>query len=329
MDEEDEDHFFRQPLPVTTSSQSQPRGVALARGQEGVGGQTQAGRGGREQGETPQLERGGGRHGVGTGAGWGGQRREGENPQFDSGGGQHRAVLGAAGGRGGQGSHVGAPQIDSDWSGDKRDEEFGGEQGVTVAGNDQVDENQDSVMDEDEDNFCNPPIPQFTSTPRQSKPDGVHLRTPTQTQTLQDVGQAGANAVAPEWEWYAQERGGGTAQADLRGVLNLAGGVCEQGGDGENPQLDRGGGHQGVDLGASGGSHADGLDLGSTAPQMTGDGHGAPADEAQISQRQDLKEMCLLCKEKIDEKILNHNSTEVLAAEIKVVFRFVNFKFLL
>ena len=54
--------------------------LLLSRGQEGDRGRTQAGRckGGREQGagsvvaeETPQFVMGGGRHGVGTGAGWG------------------------------------------------------------------------------------------------------------------------------------------------------------------------------------------------------------------------------------------------------------------
>ena len=51
-----------------------------------------------------------------------------------------------------------------------------------------------------------------------------------------------------------------------------------------------------IDMVAGRGSQADtdGLDLGSTAPQMTGDGEGAPADEAELSQRQDLKEMCLV-----------------------------------
>ena len=109
----------------------------------------------------------------------GGQRRDGENPQFYRGGGQNGAVLGAAGGRGGQKSHGETPQIDSGWSGEKHDEEtpqfeFGGEQGAAAAGNDQVHDNQDLVMDEDEDNFCPPPVPQFTSTSRQSKAPVVH-----------------------------------------------------------------------------------------------------------------------------------------------------------
>ena len=115
----------------------------------------------------------------------------------------------------------------------------------------------------------------------------------------------------------------------FQGTVSGAAGSCGgQGRGGQTRQLEMRGIYQGAGPGASldGGGHPTFGGSGSTASEIVGDDGGEEVSHVggghSGETMQYLKERCLICEKKIEEKFTKHNSVEALAADIEVVYRY-------
>ena len=191
-------------------------------------------------------------------------------------------------------------------------------------------------MDDEEDPFLTPPVPKFTSTPRRPQKTPAtcsQVKTGGTDSSQESAGVGGGPMEAGEG-----------VQAEMRGRHDVAVDWWGQSpADQEAVPLDAvaeqvlGAGAQGLDQGAVGGGDS-GHEVEGHADAVQGhlSASGDPQVETEVEREgegavqeslgaDDLKQMCLLCNEKVDEKEVKHNQLETLSTNIKLVYRYVLF----
>ena len=185
-------------------------------------------------------------------------------------------------------------------------------------------------MDDEEDPFLTPPVPNFTSTPRRPP------KTPASSSQV-ETGGPGSSQEAGGGGGGPMEAGEGV-QAEMGGRHDVAEDRWGQSPGQEAVPLDAEqvlGAGAGADQGAVGGGdrghevvgHAEvvqGRASASGDPQVGREvemeGEGGVQESLGAD---DLKQMCLLCNENVDEKHVKHNQLETLSTNIQLVFRYV------